>query len=258
MLKETIATVMAFAAAVGLVSCQSMHFDKIPQNTGFFQHLQMNPYKDMPVDAYWVSENISGKEWDRRVTGENIQGVRMCVTPVSLNYLVNRPSSTKELEEIMELKHYFDRALLKELRKLSADTGNNFHLVQQGGPGVFTIESAILSVTPTVTDMNTAMEVIGAVAGTAGAVANYAMGKDEDKGSICIGTRFRDPSGRVVCEFAKYMPGQSSILGYDLKDFQSYAHQKSSIDDWVELMGESCISKFDEKISMPWFKINPF
>ncbi len=257
MMKQTIAIVATLVAAVGLVSCQSTHFDKIPQRTGFFQHLQKNPYKQLPVDAYW-SEGMTDKEWDQRVTGANAQGIRVRVTPVSLNYLSNPPSSTKDMQQIVELKQYFDKALMKELQKVSNDPKNNFHLVQQGGPGVFTMETAILSVKPVVVNKNAAMKVLGAVAGTYGTVANYVLGKDDDKGSICIGTRFRDPSGRVICESAKYMTGQSSILGYDLKDFQSYAHQRSSIDDWVKVVGESFISKSDASLSMPWFKLNPF
>ena len=258
MLKRTIATIAALVAAVGLVSCQSSHFDKIPQKTGFFQHLQKNPYKQLPVDAYWASNAMTDKEWDQRVTGANAQGIRVRVAPVTLNYLANRPASAKDMQEIVGLKQYFDKALMKELQKVSADPKNHFHLVQQGGPGVYTMETAILSVKPVVVNKNAAMKVLGVVAGTYGTVANYALGKDDDKGSICIGTRFRDPSGRVVCESAKYMTGQSSILGYDLKDFQSYAHQKSSIDDWVKVVGESFISKSDASLSMPWFKLNPF
>lgn len=257
MWKRTIATVTALVAVLGLVSCSSSHFDKIPQKTGFFTHLEKNPYKQVPLDAYW-SAGMTEAEWDQRVTGANSQGVKVRVLPVSLNYLANRPSDSKEMAKIVELKQYFDRALMKELQKVSDNPKNHFHLVQSGGPGVFTMETAILSVKPAVVNKNAAMKVLGMAAGTAGTVANYVLGKDDDKGFICIATRFRNPSGRVICESAKYMAGQSSILGYDLKDFQSYAHQKSSIDDWVKLVGESFVSKSDATLSLPWFKLNPF
>ena len=247
----------ALVAALGLVSCSSSHFDKIPQKTGFFKHLQKNPYKQLPLDAYWA-EGMTDAEWDQRVTGANAQGVRLRVLPVTLNYLTARPASTKEMAQIVELKQYFDKALMAELQKVSANPKNHFHLVQEGGPGVYTMETAILSVKPAVVNKNAAMKVIGLAAGTAGSVANYVLGKDDDKGSICIAARCKDSSGRVVSESAKYMTGQSSILGYDLKDFQSYAHQKASIDDWVKVVGESLVSKSDATLRMPWFKLNPF
>lgn len=257
MLKRTIATIAALVAAVGLVSCSSTNnFNKVPKNTGFFQHLTENKDKDVPVDAYW-GEGMSNQEWDKRVTGADARGVSLRVTPVTLNYMVNRPSTAKEMQELVELKQYFDKKLMNEFQKLSADSRNHFHLVQQGGSGVFTMETAILSAKPVVVSKNAALKVVGMATG-AGFVTDRLFGKDDDKGSICIGTRFRDPSGRVICESAKYMTGQSSILGYDLKDFQSYAHQRSSIDDWVKVVGESFISKSDASLSMPWFKLNPF
>lgn len=258
MMKRTIATIAALVAAVGLVSCSSDHFDKIPQKTGFFQHLQKNPYKEAPVDAFWSSDRISDNEWDQRVTGEDARGVRMRVAPVTLDYLTNRPTDAKEMADIQGLKQYFDQVLMKKLQKLSDDPKNNFHLEQKPGPGVFTMETAILAVKAPVVAKNAAMKVVGAVSGVAGTVADLAFGKDEDKGYICIAARFKDSSGRVVCESAKYMTGQSSILGYDTKDFRKYAHQRASIEDWVDLVAKSCTSKSNEKISMPWFKLNPF
>ena len=258
MMKRTIATIAALVAAVGLVSCSSDRFDKIPQNTGFFQHLQKNPYKEVPVDAYWASEKYTEKEWDQRVDGENAQGVCLRLTPVTLDYLVNRPADAKEMAEIQSLRQYLDDALQKELRKVSDDPKNNFHLVQKNGPGVLTVEVAILSVKTAIIGKNAAMKAVGVVTGIVGSVATRALGDSEDKGHICIAARIKDSSGRVVSESAKYMTGQSSLLGYDTKDFRKYAHQRASIDDWVKMVGKSCIVRSDEKITMPRFKLNPF
>ena len=257
MLKRTIATVAALVAAVGLVSCSSTNnFNKVPKNTGFFQHLTENKDRDVPVDAYW-GEGMTNQEWDQRVTGADARGVSLRVAPVTLNYMVNRPSTAKEMQELVELKQYFDKKLMNEFQKLSADSRNHFHLVQQGGPGVFTMETAILSAKPVVVSKNAALKVVGMATG-AGFVTDRILGKDDDKGSICIACRIKNPSGRVVSETAKYMTGQSSILGYDLKDFQSYAHHKACIDDWVKLAADSFVMKSDDKLSLPWFKLNPF
>ena len=248
---------MALVAAVGLVSCSSSHFDQVPKNTGFFQHLEENKDKNIPMDAYWAT-GMSNEEWDQRVTGADARGVSVCIAPVTLNYMVNRPADSKKMAEIVALKQYFDQALMKEFRKVSSNPGNHLHLVQQGGPGVYTMETAILSAKPVVVNKNAAMKVLGVAAGTYGTVANYVLGKDDDKGSICIGTRIKDPSGRVVSESAKYMTGRSSILGYDLKDYQSYAHHRACIDDWVELAAKSFVVTSDAKLSFPWLRINPF
>lgn len=258
MLKRTIATIAALVAAVGLVSCSSTsHFNQVPKNTGFFQHLTENKNKDIPLDAYWVT-GMSDKEWDQRVTGEDARGVSVCIAPVTLNYMANRPADSKKMAEIVELKQYFDKALMREFQKVSSNPKNHFRLAQQGGAGVYTMETAILSAKPVVVNKNAAMKVLGFAAGTYGTVANYVLGKDDDKGSICIGTRIKDPSGRVVSESAKYMTGKSSILGYDIKDYQSYAHHKACIDDWAKLAAESFVSKSDAKLSFPWLKLNPF
>lgn len=216
---------VALLSAVGLPSCSSPNFDNIPRN-GYITHFQKNTGRAPAFASFWQAEGTP-------VTGATSRPVY--IKPVSLEHYQESAGAARNSRSLANLRQYFDTRLRTRLAALDAgDSG--FHLVSAPGPGVYTVEVAILSSQPTRVKNN----LLSTAAGRAiGSLAGSLMREEEDSGSISMGVRFCDPEGRLLAEAADFEQGDRGetpelLPGVKLADFQLYGYQRRAIDNWTE------------------------
>lgn len=88
-------------------------------------------------------------------------------------------------------------------------------MVPPGTRGAYTLELAIISITPTNARAGIFVTALSGIKG-GGLVKRFIK-----KGHIAMAGRLRDESGRIVSEFADYEEDHSSLLGVDTKDFKN-------------------------------------
>lgn len=243
------ASVMAFLLLCGMavVAC-SNNFKKVPQ-TGFVVHHVKNTSSNVPFDAYWNGPDE--KVWNDRVNGVNGGKVLMAVIPVNTVHMDARPDTEEGLQALHNLADYFQKSVTASMAKEVAKNPN-FDMAPPGTKGAYTLELAIISITPTNAKAGIFVTALSGVKG--GGLAKRFI----KKGHIAMAGRLRDENGRVVSEFADYEEDHSSILGVDTKDFKKYAHHKNTLDEWAREITDVYSTTYGHKTKKCMMTLNPF
>lgn len=222
-----------------LASCGKRHFDKIPQ-TAFIKHYQNNDSELKPFLSIWVDPKRLGRDEAAIIRNKSL---RLYIKPVTLKYLVATPHTERHKTRIEELREYFDDMLLTEFQKREQENPI-LKLVPRSGPSTYTLEVAITSVRPTPVRTHVLSQGLGFVRKGAGILIE----QFDPKGSISMEAKFTNPSGRVIAELADYHEDRSAIIGFDIKDFEKFAHHRRNIKIWSRELAESFTSPKDAKV----------
>ncbi len=166
------------------------------------------------------------------------------------------PRAQRAESEVIKLRDYFQQKLTAELKRQDA-SANTFHLVNKPTADSYTVEIALLSASPTRIMNNAA----AAAAGVVIRGGSFLVSRAKDKGTLSMGIRFYDPSGKLVAETADFEYGKESIPGMilvDSKDFRPYVYHQRIIDEWVKEISTIFITVHEHRIKRPWFSFNPF
>lgn len=244
-----LASAMAFVllCCMGVVAC-SNNFKNVPQ-TGFVTHHVRNTDSHIPFDAYWNAPDE--KVWNDRVNGVGGKKVLMAVAPVDTVHMDARPDTEEGFRALHDLADYFQKGVTASLEKEVA-RNPHFEMVPQGTRGAYTMELAIISITPTNAKAGIFVTALSGVKG-GGLVKRFIK-----KGHIAMAGRLRDENGRIVSEFADYEEDHSSILGVDTKDFKKYAHHKHTLDEWAREITDVYSSTYGHKTQKRMMTLNPF
>ncbi len=208
----------------------------------------------MPFASYWdISDN---SDWNERVQGSRNKSQPVYVKPISLSYFSPGPSLKAQSPEVIRLRNYFQDTLTAELKRQDV-SANTFHLLDAPAPNAYTVEIALLSATPTRLINNAA----AVAAGVAVRGGSFLVSRRADTGSLSMGIRFYDPSGRLVAETADFEYGMRSIPGMilvDSKDFRPYVYHQRIIDEWVKEISTIFTTVHEHRIKRPWYSLNPF
>ena len=213
---------LVLLGCMAVVSC-SNNFKHVPQ-TGFIAHQVKNKDSHIPFDAYWNADDK--KIWNDRVNGVDGKKVMMAVVPVDTEHMDVRPDTAEGFDALRGLAEYFRKSVATRMEKEVAENPH-FEMVPPGTRGAYTLELAIISITPTNARAGIFVTALSGIKG-GGLVKRFIK-----KGHIAMAGRLRDESGRIVSEFADYEEDHSSLLGVDTKDFKKYAHHHRTIDEWA-------------------------
>lgn len=195
---------------MAVVSC-SNNFKHVPQ-TGFITHQVKNKDSHIPFDAYWNADDK--KIWNDRVNGVDGKKILMAVVPVDTVHMDVRPDTAEGFDALRSLAEYFQKSVATSMEKEVAENPH-FEMVPPGTRGAYTLELAIISITPTNARAGIFVTALSGIKG-GGLVKRFIK-----KGHIAMAGRLRDESGRIVSEFADYEEDHSSLLGVDTKDFKN-------------------------------------
>ena len=209
---------LVLLGCMAVVSC-SNNFKHVPQ-TGFIAHQVKNKDSHIPFDAYWNADDK--KIWNDRVNGVDGKKVMMAVVPVDTEHMDVRPDTAEGFDALRGLAEYFRKSVATRMEKEVAENPH-FEMVPPGTRGAYTLELAIISITPTNARAGIFVTALSGIKG-GGLVKRFIK-----KGHIAMAGRLRDESGRIVSEFADYEEDHSSLLGVDTKDFKKYAHHQRTM-----------------------------
>lgn len=238
---------LVLLGGMAVVAC-SNNFKHVPQ-TGFVEHHVKNEDSHIPFDAYWNAPD--DKIWNDRVNGVNGKKVMMAVVPVDTVHMDVRPESSEGFDALRNLAAYFQKSVKDSMEKEVAKNPN-FDMVPVGTRGAYTLELAIISITPTNARAGIFVTALSGIKG-GGLVKRFIK-----KGHIAMAGRLRDENGRIVSEFADYEEDHSSLLGVDAKDFKKYAHHQRTIDEWSREITDVYSSTYGHKTPKRMISINPF
>lgn len=239
--------VLVLLGGMAVVAC-SNNFKHVPQ-TGFVEHCVKNGDSRIPFDAYWNAPD--DKVWNDRVNGVNGKKVMMAVLPVDTVHMDVRPETSEGFDALRNLAAYFQKSVTASMEKEVAKNPN-FDMVPVGTKGAYTLELAIISITPTNAKAGIFVTALSGIKG-GGLVKRFIK-----KGHIAMAGRLRDENGRIVSEFADYEEDHSSLLGVDTKNFKKYAHHQHTIDEWSREITDVYSSTYGHKTSKRMISINPF
>lgn len=135
---------LVLLGCMAVVSC-SNNFKHVPQ-TGFITHQVKNKDSHIPFDAYWNADDK--KIWNDRVNGVNGKKVLMAVVPVDTVHMDVRPDTAEGFDALRSLAEYFQKSVATSMEKEVAENPH-FEMVPPGTKGAYTLELAIISITPT-------------------------------------------------------------------------------------------------------------
>lgn len=242
-----------------LTSCSLSDYSRIPDDTGFFRHMQKNPYPVMHLEDYW--DNLDAAEWNNRVHAVAGKMQHIHIKPVTLDYFTPRPANAAHAAAVEHLRDYFQEQLDKRMKELNSEPGNTLVLENAPGKGVYTVEVALLSAKPARVLKNAVMQIPGMLITGGTLAAEAAAGNKEDMGYVSFGARVYDDHGKLICELGDFEYGMQSVLGHvglDTKDYRPYAYQRRSIDTWVRALGELLTQDIHTRLYKPRFSLNPF
>lgn len=239
--------VLVLLGGMAVVAC-SNNFKYVPQ-TGFVEHHVKNGDSHIPFDAYWNAPD--DKIWNDRVNGVNGGKVRMAVVPVDTVHMDVRPENSEGFEALHKLAAYFQKSVTASMEKEVAKNPH-FDMVPAGTKGAYTLELAIISITPTNAKAGIFVTALSGIKG-GGLVKKFIK-----KGHIAMAGRLRDENGRIVSEFADYEEDHSALLGVDTKDFKKYAHHQRTIDEWAREITDVYSSTYGHWTQKRMISINPF
>lgn len=229
------------------VSC-SNNFKKVPA-TGFITHQVKNRDSHIPFDAYWNADDH--EIWNDRVNGVGGGKVQISVAPVDTTHMDVRPDTEEGKNSLFNLAKYFRESVIKAMEKKVARQPH-IELVPDGTKGGYTLELAVISITPTNVKAGIFVTALSNIKG-GGLVQRFIK-----KGHIAMAGRLRDEQGRVVSEFADYEEDHRSFLGVDTKDFKKYAHHRHTIEEWAREIADVYSSAYGHKTGKRMWTINPF
>ncbi|MCC8147665.1 hypothetical protein [Akkermansia sp.] len=238
---------LVLLGGMALVSC-SNNFKHVPQ-TGFMTHCVKNGDSHIPFDAYWNAPDE--KVWNDKVNGVNGQKIRMAVVPVDTGHMDVRPDTSEGFAALHDLAEYFQKKVTASMEKEVAKNPH-FDMVPPGTKGAYTMELAIISITPTNAKAGILVTALSGIKG--GGLAKRFI----KKGHIAMAGRVRDEKGRIVSEFADYEEDHSSMLGVDTKDFRKYAHHQHTIDEWAREITDVYSTTYGHRTSKLMMCLNPF
>lgn len=241
----------AMAAAVlalGLVSCSSPNFDNIPRN-GYIAHMNKAGAEGEGFASCWSAGGTQPAADSRAIY----------VKPVSLDHYEAHGNATAQARSVIGLRNYFDARLRQTLA--AADAANpSFHLVSAPGPGVCTMEVALLSSAPANIKGNA---VTTAADNLVGSLAGYLASSSDDSGSVSMGAKFFSPEGELVMEVADWQRGdtdnnqatQVSIgkYSFNVLDFQQYGYARKTADAWAKQLAALFSSA---RKPAPWYRLS--
>ena len=238
---------LVLLGCMAVVSC-SNNFKHVPQ-TGFITHQVKNKDSHIPFDAYWNADDK--KIWNDRVNGVDGKKVLMAVVPVDTVHMDVRPDTAEGFDALRSLAEYFQQSVATSMEKEVAENPH-FEMVPPGTKGAYTLELAIISITPTNARAGIFVTALSGIKG-GGLVKRFIK-----KGHIAMAGRLRDESGRIVSEFADYEEDHSSLLGVDTKDFKKYAHHQRTIDEWAREITDVYSSTYGHWTQKRMICLNPF
>lgn len=241
--------------ALTTVSCTHADFDRIPR-TDYIQHYQKCDNPHIPFVSYWSA--MSNDEWDRMV--EEKGRLQIYMPPVSLNWFEGMPRSARGQRHIEELREYFDSSIRNLIRELDAKN-ESFTLVDTPGPGVYTLDFAILCARPAKVLKNAELMAVEYLLSYEGIIADLLLSKKDDMGYIAMGSRFYDDKGNLLAEMADFEYGVEALPGYvvlDTKELRPYAYQHQTIDHWVKEFTEIYTTEHTTPIKRPTIYFSPF
>lgn len=238
---------LVLLGCMAVVSC-SNNFKHVPQ-TGFIAHQIKNKDSHIPFDAYWNADDK--KIWNDKVNGVDGKKVMMAVVPVDTEHMDVRPDTAEGFDALRGLAEYFRKSVATRMEKEVAENPH-FEMVPPGTRGAYTLELAIISITPTNARAGIFVTALSGIKG-GGLVKRFIK-----KGHIAMAGRLRDESGRIVSEFADYEEDHSSLLGVDTKDFKKYAHHQRTIDEWAREITDVYSSAYGHWTQKRMISLNPF
>ena len=162
-----------------------------------------------------------------------------------------RPDTAEGFDALRSLAEYFQKSVATSMEKEVAENPH-FEMVPPGTKGAYTLELAIISITPTNARAGIFVTALSGIKG-GGLVKRFIK-----KGHIAMAGRLRDESGRIVSEFADYEEDHSSLLGVDTKDFKKYAHHQRTIDEWAREITDVYSSTYGHWTQKRMICLNPF
>ena len=244
-----LASLMALVLLGGMavVAC-SNNFKHVPR-TGFVTHQVKNCDSHIPFDAYWNADDK--KIWNDKVNGVDGKKVLMAVVPVDTVHMDVRPDTAEGFDALHRLAEYFRKSVTASMEKEVAENPH-FEMVPPGTRGAYTLELAIISITPTNAKAGIFVTALSGIKG-GGLVKRFIK-----KGHITMAGRLRDEDGRIVSEFADYEEDHSALLGVDTKDFKKYAHHQRTIDEWAREITDVYSSTYGHWTQKRMISFNPF
>lgn len=185
------------------------------------------------------------------MNGVNGKKVLMAVVPVDTVHMDVRPDTAEGFDALRSLAEYFQKSVATSMEKEVAENPH-FEMVPPGTKGAYTLELAIISITPTNARAGIFVTALSGIKG-GGLVKRFIK-----KGHIAMAGRLRDESGRIVSEFADYEEDHSSLLGVDTKDFKKYAHHQRTIDEWAREITDVYSSTYGHWTQKRMICLNPF
>ena len=177
--------------------------------------------------------------------------VLMAVVPVDTVHMDVRPDTADGFDALHRLAEYFRKSVTASMEKEVAENPH-FEMVPPGTRGAYTLELAIISITPTNAKAGIFVTALSGIKG-GGLVKRFIK-----KGHIAMAGRLRDEDGRIVSEFADYEEDHSALLGVDTKDFKKYAHHQRTIDEWAREITDVYSSTYGHWTQKRMISFNPF
>ena len=167
------------------------------------------------------------------------------------DYMDVRPDTAEGFDALHRLAEYFRKSVTASMEKEVAENPH-FEMVPPGTRGAYTLELAIISITPTNAKAGIFVTALSGIKG-GGLVKRFIK-----KGHIAMAGRLRDEDGRIVSEFADYEEDHSALLGVDTKDFKKYAHHQRTIDEWAREITDVYSSTYGHWTQKRMISFNPF
>lgn len=240
-----------FATLLLLPSCSKHdNFDKIP-HTGFITHYQHSENNRTPFLSYWAHGNA--EVWDNRVQGKKGQKQVLYIKDINIGYMDAKSSKNSAKKDLDTLRDYFRESLRKNILT-SVQGERNFIPQAHPSANAYTLEIAIISITPTHATANLLLSSVNNIKSGIGTVGGQLL----EKGHIAIAAKLSDEKGRVIAEMADYREDHSALL-IDLKDFTRYKHHEKHIDEWCKEITLLITHPSNYKVDPPRkFTLNPF
>lgn len=240
-------TAFVLLGGMAVVAC-SNNFKHVPQ-TGFVTRHVKNGDSHIPFDSYWNAPDE--KAWNDRVNGVDGQKIMLAVLPVNTVHMDVRPDTAEGVEALRRLADYFRKSVTASMEEEVAENPH-FEIVPPGTRGAYTLELAIISITPTNASAGIFVTALSGIKG--GGLASRFI----KKGHIAMAGRLRDENGSIVSEFADYEEDHSSLIGVDTKDFQKYAHHQRTIDEWAREITDVYSTTYGHRTWKRMLSLNPF
>lgn len=205
----TAITIAIMSALLFFGGC-STHQSK-PGKSGYLKSTeQMARSKELPFYREWHDSDVNWKQF-----------TKVYIAPVDTSHIEHmtwwqKASFDRDLQKGRnEAANYMHRQFEKAFSK---NSNGHFTLVDQPGPGVLTIETAITELVPSKAWLNT--------------VESLSIFVTTSKGTIAMESRIIDGStGKTIATVADTKNGRTTV--FSGADFSWWGHSKNAIDSWA-------------------------